>query len=132
MVIQRIQTLFLLLAVLFLGICCFATLNTIDPDTLVKVYQNNIYLIPTIIALVINLYAIFIFKKSNLQKSMTVVAGIISFILLLLVVFGQFTSSENVNWLPALYYFLAMAFDWLALRGIIKDARLLADSNRLR
>ena len=132
MVIQRIQSLLLLLAVIAMGLFCFTTLNYVEPGQAVKVFDNPDYLSPAAAAFLLNLYSIFLYKRMKIQRKTVALAGVISLVLLVCNLFGQFTSSEAMATSAPVYLFIASMFDWLAIRGINKDARLLADSNRLR
>lgn len=132
MVIQRIQTLFLLFAVVSMGFFLSSVINYAEPGVAVKVYDNPYYLYPAIVSLLVSLWAVFLYKKMRVQRRFVAVAGVISGILLICNLFGMFTCSTGMSYSAPICLFAATLFNWLAIRSINKDARLLADSNRLR
>ncbi len=141
MVIQRIQTLFLLLAVGFMILFCltpFASAeaaNAADSFTPVFVKDAPVYMILNIVIAVLLFLGIFMFKNLKQQMKVTVAsmllicASIVSFGFLLFV--GM--PDAHVIWTGGVLLLVcALVCALFAYRGMKKDHKLLTSYDRLR
>ena len=133
--IQRIQSLWLLLA----AICSFLTFKFPiynGPTTSGVEILNATYCIPfLLLAAVLGtgcMVLIFLYKKRNLQFFLTILAVIIA--VLNIVVYFRHIGKFNIADLSftAILYFAIPVFLILALRGILKDKKLVKNLDRLR
>jgi drug/metabolite transporter (DMT)-like permease len=138
--IQRIQTLWLLIAIICAGLTLkFAFYSGVKTgnDNLEE-FQNltatsNIYILTLTIILIIGcVFIISLYNKRKKQLRFTILAAAISVINLVLY-FGQIKSfnSGNVS-LAAVFAFAIPIFILLASRGIWKDEKLIKSLDRLR
>lgn len=84
MVIQRLQTLFLILAIACMAVFLFVPFGYWDVDVMsntnfvdLKAINFAAFLVPVCVSLLIMLIAIFCFKKMPLQKSLVALSAII-------------------------------------------------------
>lgn len=148
MVIQRIQTLFLIAAAVLVG--AFAFLPALTLKSLGNMYQIGAifsgdststspdFLLLSFTGLIFVLSVISIFKYKNLKQQMQLCAINIALTLALLVsvaalAFALRTPSVavEIGWCNALPL-VAIVCYVLAYRGIKHDKKLLSDSNRIR
>jgi len=149
--IQRIQSIFLLLAALCLGLLFidsfdFAKANNIagsDPILGDGDYDTNDHplLMGLVIAgMIISLITIFLFKNRNLQSNITKLAMVI---IIGLVAAAGYYFAQNESLAESLNGSLELSFGWasptlalifavFALRGINKDENLVKSMDRLR
>lgn len=145
MVIQRIQTLYLLLVAVLMGIFTFLPVIGINVD------GNNLaigafetccvthpsWLLLTLDALIVVLSVIAIFKYKDLKGQLRLVSIVVLMVVLLLVCItvlfiGQRSQCTAVfQWSIALPC-AALVFAILARKGIKHDRKLLSDSERIR
>ena len=148
--IQRIQSIFLLLATGALGgqfKLPYLQTAAEDParslpalaDGVLNPLDNPGLLGLTALAAVISFVAIFLFKNRSLQARLSMVAAAIGVMLLVLVAFTTKTTLDQTPTggnaqlafglaLPV----LALLFNWLAARAIRKDEALVRSMDRLR
>lgn len=148
MVIQRIQTLFLIAAAVLVG--AFAFLPALTLQSLGNMYQIGAifsgdststspdFLLLSLTGLIFVLSVISIFKYKNLKQQMQLCAINIALALALLVsvaalAFALRTPAVavEIGWCNALPL-VAIVCYVLAYRGIKHDKKLLSDSNRIR
>lgn len=132
MVIQRIQTLFLLLSTIMLGLFCNSTIYIISPTEYIKVWQDAYYFYPAILSAILSFVSIFLYKQYKVQRNLVSLSGVISAVLLVCNLFGQFSGSETMGYAAPCLLSVSVVLNFLAVRGINHDARLIADSNRIR
>lgn len=141
MVIQRIQTLFLLLAVGFMALFCltpFATLDAVEAaDSVTPVFVKDapVYMILNIVIAVLLFLSIFMFK--NLKRQMTITLASMVLICASIVSFGFVLyvgmPDAHIIWTGgAVLLVCALVCALLAYRGMKKDKRLLSSYDRLR
>lgn len=144
--IQRIQTLWLLLAAicgagLFVFDIYYAHVMVNGADTIQHLRANDHY--PTmLIALVVTvlpLITIFMFKDRKRQRRMGAICivAITGFVSLALARVNSFNNSspaptEGSYWIGAILPVVALVFIVMALRGISKDEKLVRSLDRLR
>lgn len=150
MVIQRIQSLLLLLAVIAVAMFIFMPYGYWDASVK-DVAVNQIgelaaksqpsLLVPAIISAVLSFVAIFCFKKFALQKSLVVISALVNVALLLVVIYMMTRNYVDLN--PAISIKPEWGFSWVlivaafiaqvsAYRSIASDQRLLRSYDRLR
>lgn len=143
MVIQRWQTLWLLVAAVLVGVFCFvpmALVSTVEavPDSVTWLYPSSmpVFLTVNVLTALLLLLAIFMFRNMNRQKTVILV----SMLLMLvsgaseaIVLCGWDESAGKVEWLGSIFLLAgAFAFAWLAYRSIVSDEKLLKAADRLR
>lgn len=143
--IQRIQSIFLLLGAISLGglfALPFATSDAsmagLFQDKIYNIFDNPVLLILTILGIVLGLAAIFLFKNRPLQRKLGFGTVTISALLLIASLIFGFLDTEsdltqNINegfglGLPV----FAIIFTLLANRYIKKDDKLVKSMDRLR
>ena len=138
--IQRIQSVYFLMASSFAFLTLqysfysghLIALPTIYTSLSAKTTLPLIVL--TVIVAVVSLITIFLFKDRSLQIKLTIVALIISIgnIVLYFLEKAKFISEQSSFDLTSVFTFLIPIFLILALRGIIKDRKLIRSVDRLR
>ena len=145
MVIQRIQTLYLLLVAVLMGI--FAFLPVIGTN----VNGNNLaigaiatcgvthpsWLLLTLDALIVVLAVIAIFKYKDLKGQLRLVGIVLLMVVLLLVCIAVLFIGQRGQCIAELQWSIALpcvalVFAILARKGIKHDRKLLSDSERIR
>jgi len=134
MQIQRIQTLWLIIAAIFAIISfCFPWLKI---DSGYVTAQNDIpLLIIGVLAITLPLIGIFMFRNLRHQKRICSLSGLMALFsvayIILLSYLGPQSESEVCIWAPVCMIVSAI-FDVAARRGIIHDEKLLRSADRLR
>ena len=138
--IQRIQTVWLLFAVVFAALTYkfpFYTGNIIDKDNVQRyiklVASSNVFLLILTAGFIIGTIAIiFLYKNRKQQLWLTIVAACLSIINLVIYFYetGKFTSG-NMS-LTSILAFAIPIFLILAANGIRKDEKLIKSLDRLR
>lgn len=141
--LQRIQSIWLLLAAVFAAITFrfpFFTGNLIDPSTGVAAHAelnatSTIWLsILTVLAGAIAFVTIFLFDNRKLQLKLCYL-GIFLTVVLLVMYFletAKFVAGTGTFALSCIFPFAILGFYILAARGIWKDERLIKSMDRLR
>ncbi len=148
--IQRIQSIFLLLATSALGgqfALPYLQTPAADParalpalaDGVLNPLDNPGLLGLTVLAALISFVAIFLFKNRSLQARLAMVAAAVG---LMLLVLAAFTTKTTLDQTPSggttQFAFglalpvLALLLNWLAARAIRKDESLVRSMDRLR
>jgi len=144
--IQRIQSVWLLIAALFnAGLFYFdlyrAHIIVNTADTLVHLRVNDHFpsLILALVICLLPFITIFMFKKRKQQRSLAVlsIVAIIGFIALVLMRVANFNSqtpapANGTYWIGAVLPIISAVFIIMALRGIRKDEKLVKSLDRLR
>lgn len=152
--IQRIQSIYLFLAALFMGglflnSADLININTTTPsalsdmeylnDTILDIYDQNIMVVLALVTILFALLAIFLFKRRKVQIALSRVGMLVALFFLVFSFYlayadlGPFISSINI--VPDFGLFLPVAvivFLILAQRGIRKDDNLVKSMDRLR
>lgn len=152
--IQRIQSIYLLLSALFMGGLFLkqADLLRIDTtlptslsdmtyfnDKLLDIYDQNLLMVFTALVILFSLVAIFLFRKRKIQITLSRVSMLVVLLFLILVIYISYAdlqslfSSTNITpgWGFALP-FLSIILLVLAVRSIRKDDKLVKSMDRLR
>ncbi|MDE5573599.1 MAG: DUF4293 domain-containing protein [Muribaculaceae bacterium] len=137
MIIQRIQSLYLLIATVLSGFFCVSSIGSVKvEETLMNVYpkDNPVMLIVGILITLLLFISIFLFKDLKRQKTI----ALLSMFLIIATeatVFILIFSSEAgmISWTGgALLLLGSFIFTLLAYRGINKDQKILRESDRIR
>lgn len=146
--IQRIQTVYLLLAAVLGGIISFYNPHLWRARLVNNTYQyftgqsSYLYFILVMLLVVLAVVCIFLFKKRPLQFKLTVINLLISLGIIALQYLKIKTEAENLqethmlssaSYLPAAFLpVIIVVLLFLAARGIYKDERLVKSLDRLR
>lgn len=138
MVIQRIQTLMLLIAVILMAVfCCtpFATMASEPEPTKLFLKDAPVFLILNIVIALLLFINIFMYKNLRMQIRMTVLSLVL--ICASMATAGFILTVGMPGATPillggVLLPVFALIFGLLALRGMRKDRKLLSSMDRLR
>lgn len=138
--IQRMQSLWLLLAAIF-GVLTFKLpfysgskiINDVkEPDVRLNAGSQILILILTALVILLCFIALFLYKNRKKQFTLTIINSILSIVLITLY-FLQVTNFETgIISLSCLFTFAIPVFLFLAARGIWKDEKLIKSLDRLR
>ncbi len=133
MMIQRMQSVYLLVAAALMGWFCFTNLGSIGEDTVITVQSNTILWIVSILTAVIYFLAIFLFKNPKKQKSAIYAAMIVTIGVIatsaIIIFGGEESISPDCNTIAPV---LALIGAIRAIQGINKDVKTLRDAERIR
>lgn len=132
--IQRIQSIYLLLAAIFLFVTLFLPLGNINGES-VNVLTNIYTTVLSILSGGIALIAIFLFNNRKLQ--IKVIRGLILLCIATILSIAVFQYAlpnplTAVSYLPYITPAVATIFSILALKGVKADERLVRSMDRLR
>jgi uncharacterized membrane protein YqaE (UPF0057 family) len=140
--IQRIQSLWLLLSALCAALIMFVPVFTgAAADGLVKVFsirENLILLLIVVLSIVIPFINIFLFKKRGLQKKLIIINMVLSVLTVATEYFSvdkfkqAFGITQGTWEISAILPFFIILFLVFAFRGIRKDEKMLSEADRLR
>lgn len=150
MVIQRVQTLYLLLSIAFMTaffFLPFGYIKVVDGATAAQALQPLTglsglgFIIPTSVAIFFSLLAIFLFKALPTQKLLVALSAVVSLaevIMVIYVLVSRYystdpTATDTAIWGGGgLLLIGAIIVDIAAYRSISRDQRLLRSYDRLR
>lgn len=146
MVIQRWQSVWLLISAICVALFCFLPMAYLsfegpeimqeDSVSFISPSDNWVVMIVGLLAALLLVLAIFSFKDTKRQKLMTVVATVlivVSAACAYLMTSGVKADGANVEWLGSILLLPgAVVFALLAYRGIRHDEKLLKAADRLR
>lgn len=129
---QRIQTVWWLLGILFCIVILFFSYFNLSTIFILQ----WIFIGFASICILINLISIFLFKKRNVQKKLSLVNIILSLLAILIQVYFLDIQSLN-NWIhivgfQTILFVLNIIFQILAIKGINADVKVLKSMDRLR
>lgn len=151
--IQRIQSLFLLIVVLLMGALCFVPFASFlhegeifrqtvwgisstgeNAEMVVKTIPMGILVV---LATLLPLVTIFLYKKRELQMRLCVVElvlllGVVIYMAMYLFRSGSDISDKIAFSIVDLFPLIAMILTWMAFRRIMKDEILIKSLNRIR
>lgn len=134
MQIQRIQTLWLLLGAVASGVSLFFPWFRVGEES-IKATESVPLLVLALMAVVIPLLAIFMYKSLGRQKLVAKLAALFSLITIgyavALSTFGP-DGDAGVCVLAPMCMAVGGIFDYLAVKGIVHDEKLLRSADRLR
>lgn len=141
MVIQRIQTLFLLLAVVFMAVFCLTPIATLDvaesAESFSPVFVKDapVFMVLNIVIAVLLFIGIFLFKNLKRQISVTVASMVLicaSIVTFGIILYAGMPDAHIIWTGGVLLLVAALICAFLAYRGMKKDRKLLSSYDRLR
>ena len=131
--IQRIQTLFLIIAAGLLASLLFIPMAYIGDEVTVQYTEHYIMTIFLIVTLVLSLITIFLYKNRPFQMRLCVLDALIlvAFQIWIIVLFFKH-KSEMVFSITAVFPIIAAIITFLAFRYIARDEAMIAAASRLR
>lgn len=136
MVIQRIQTLYLLVAALLMALFCFLPFAVgAELDYLAyRVADAPTLLVLGIVCAALLLLDIFLFKTLRLQMRVARIALVLTLVTaaMSIVVCSRIDGAAVNVWCGIVVPLAALVATWLALRGMAHDHKLLSSADRLR
>lgn len=138
--IQRVQTIYLLLASISLFVIIFLPIGyqeaASNSVTNVDVMDNLPTFILSIISAIVGLVSIFLFRNRKLQMLITSLFILLSILTLASLVFFDFVTGKSFitkpNFIPYGLAIFGAIFGLLAHRGISADEKLVRSMDRLR
>lgn len=138
MQIQRIQTVYLIITIILIGMFCTSSLGSLTVEesiTQIMVKDYPVLLIVGIATAVLLLINIFLFKNLQLQKRVTLISMLLMATLCvsaLFIIYGAVPGAQML-WVGGVLILIgAMLFALLAYNGMKKDEKKLRDSDRIR
>lgn len=141
MVIQRIQTVYLLLAAIVTAVFAFVpVINVLNPDGVVEISFNSLHfgawtMVLEILIVILAIIAIFKYRdlKSQIRLTNVLMLLIVTLIIVIAVMMWVLHDKLIMQFTPYIVMpFVALILVWLAKKGIKHDKKLLADSERIR
>lgn len=146
MMIQRWQSVWLLLASICVALFCFMPMALLSFEGAVPAdgasasflspADNTVFLIVGIVVAVLLVLDIFMYRNTRRQKQVTVLSMLMIAVLAacgVLMVYGVEHEGAKVEWMGSILLLLgAFIFSLLAYRGIRHDENLLKTADRLR
>lgn len=135
MVIQRIQTLYLLVAVAAITVTFFFPIGFIPGEDQIQsvcVCAYPWYMGFTIAADALLLLSVFLYKALNVQIKTTLVGGLMVAASVIWLFFIGAGIAGEINWFNLALLIFSDVLAFLALRAMQKDNRLLRSYDRLR
>ena len=138
MVIQRWQSVFLLLGAIAMAIFCFVPMGSFsDGDSVINLMPVDypVFLTVNILVAVLLFIAIFLFKNTRRHKTVTLVSMLLiatSAVTGGFLIYGDSRGAE-IEWLGGVILLvITLVFALAAYRGISHDERLLRSYDRIR
>lgn len=141
MVIQRIQTVYLLLAAIVTAVFAFVpVINVLNPDGVVEISFNSLHfgawtMVLEMLIVILAIIAIFKYRdlKSQIRLTNVLMLLIVTLIIVIAVMIWVLHDKLIMQFTPYIVMpFVALILVWLAKKGIKHDKKLLADSERIR
>lgn len=134
--IQRIQSIWLLLAAIFAVVSINQTFfmgsELGQPATVFKGSSDILVLALTIVVATVSLVSIFMFKNRNKQLWMVVFDLVISILLIAVYLMKTQQAMLGKITLESIFVFVIPVFLLFAIRGILRDRKLVKSVDRLR
>lgn len=141
MVIQRIQTVYLLLAAIVTAVFAFVpVINVLNPDGVVEISFNSLHfgawtMVLEILIVILAIIAIFKYRdlKTQIRLTNVLMLLIVTLIIVIAIMMWVLHDKLIMQFTPYIVMpFVALIMVWLAKKGIKHDKKLLADSERIR
>ena len=148
--IQRIQSVYLLVVTIFMIVClCLPVGSIVGSDNSISEFTNlcittadgvkdyapwALFVLLLLVA-GLNFFAIFLFKKRMLQIRLTIFSSVVLIGYYLALVAMVFMLADDTSFTPSWSVclpFVAIILNWLAIRGIGADEALVKAYDRLR
>lgn len=143
MVIQRWQTVWLLVATVLVAVFCCIPMAIVpgevnDPNsvTFMRPVDVPVFMVVNIVVAFLLFLSIFLYKNTRRQKTLTLVSMLLIVVVMVtevLLLYSWNDAYGGIEWLGSIFLLLAaLVFALLAYRGINHDERLLKAADRLR
>ena len=141
MVIQRWQTVWLLVATVLVAVFCCIPMAIVpgevnDPNsvTFMRPVDVPVFMVVNIVVAFLLFLSIFLYKNTRRQKTLTLVSMLLIVVVIeVLLLYSWNDAYGGIEWLGSIFLLLAaLVFALLAYRGINHDERLLKAADRLR
>ncbi len=139
MQIQRIQTLMLLIAAIFMAVFCFTPFASIQAGNAAAqaIYAKDapVLLVVNILIAVLLVLSIFLYKDLRRQMKLTILSMVlicVSIVTSFFYIYAGFEGATPILFGGVMLLVLAVIFALLALRGMRHDHHLLRSVDRLR
>ena len=143
MVIQRWQTVWLLVATVLVAVFCCIPMAIVpgevnDPNsvTFMRPVDVPVFMVVNIVVAFLLFLSIFLYKNTRRQKTLTLVSMLLIVVVMVtevLLLYSWNDAYGGIEWLGSIFLLLAaLVFAGLAYRGINHDERLLKAADRLR
>lgn len=142
MVIQRWQSVWLLVAAVLTGVFCFVPMAIVPDElaaesvTFLSPKDLPVFLIVNVLVAVLLFLSIFMYKNTRRQKMLTLVSMLLLVVVMAteaIVLFGWDSANGSVEWLGSIFLLLgALVFAGMAYQGIRSDERKLRAADRIR
>lgn len=141
MVIQRIQTVYLLLAAIVTAVFAFVpVINVLNPDGVVEISFNSLHfgawtMVLEMLIVILAIIAIFKYRdlKTQIRLTNVLMLLIVTLIIVIAIMMWVLHDKLIMQFTPYIVMpFVALILVWLAKKGIKHDKKLLADSERIR
>ena len=142
MVIQRWQTVWLLVATVLVAVFCCIPMAIVpgevnDPNsvTFMRPVDVPVFMVVNIVVAFLLFLSIFLYKNTRRQKTLTLVSMLLIVVVMVtevLLLYSWNDAYGGIEWLGSIFLLLAaLVFALLAYRGINHDERLLKAADRL-
>ena len=143
MVIQRWQTVWLLVATVLVAVFCCIPMAIVpgevnDPNsvTFMRPVDVPVFMVVNIVVAFVLFLYIFLYNNTRRQKTLTLVSMLLIVVVMVtevLLLYSWNDAYGGIEWLGSIFLLLAaLVFALLAYRGINHDERLLKAADRLR
>ena len=143
MVIQRWQTVWLLVATVLVAVFCCIPMAIVpgevnDPNsvTFMRPVDVPVFMVVNIVVAFLFFLSILLYKNTTRQKTLTLVSILLIVVVMVtevLLLYSWNDAYGGIEWLGSIFLLLAaLVFALLAYRGINHDERLLKAADRLR
>ena len=143
MVIQRWQTVWLLVATVLVAVFCCIPMAIVpgevnDPNsvTFMRPVDVPVFMVVNIVVAFLLFLSIFLYNNTRRQKTLTMVSMLLIVVVMVtevLLLYSWNDAYGGIEWLGSIFLLLAaLVFALLAYRGINHDERLLKAADRLR
>lgn len=134
MVIQRIQTVWLLVALVFIVLIGVLPLATLKAGSSLFVTDLPVLIVVDVLIGVLLFMSIFLFKNLKLQKKVTLLSMVMMVVLGVVSAFFIYRTSPDaeIEWTGAILMLLgSLVFAYMAYQGMARDERKLKASDSL-
>ena len=141
MVIQRLQSLWLLFAAALMGLFCFMPMFLVKNDgaaahQFVSPMDMPVFMVVSSVIAVLLFLAIFLYKNTRRQKTVTLLSMVLIAVCCVtegLIGLGWGPVDAELEWQGSIFLLIgALIFSLMAYRGISSDEKLLKAADRLR
>ncbi|MAZ30986.1 MAG: hypothetical protein CMP57_02705 [Flavobacteriales bacterium] len=130
--IQRIQSIYLFITALSMALISFKiSIYQIG----IKEYfaqEDSIFFVLTIVIMILSLFALALFKSRSLQMKFIRIAIVLSIVLSIRLILLYFQLEAQLSISCLIFVFFSILSLIMALRGVLKDEKLVRSADRIR